>query len=271
MKSSDKALQEFFTALLEENKPAEQLDAAPLQKLLDGVAQPELVVEPVKKQAPTPAPVAKVVTATPPADETIIAPIIAKPAIAEPSDVKIDESERDSTTNTELVSAPNNALTEVPPIPDEEFQALYFQVAGMTLAVPLEQLGGIHSLDEEQVSSLIGKPGWFKGLLAHRERKLNVVDTALWVMPEKYDEKLAEQLNYQYLVMLKDSDWGLACEKLITTSQLMPSAVNWRTTMGKRPWLRGMVKEQMCALLNVDALIELLNTGMNSQQANNPE
>ena len=107
------------------------------------------------------------------------------------------------------------------------------------------------------------KPNWFMGLMLHRERQFNVVNSALWIMPEKYNEELAEKLNYQYLVMLKDSNWGFACEKLITTSLLAPADVNWRQTMGKRPWLRGMVKQKMCALLNVDALTELLNTGRN--------
>ncbi|MBW8190781.1 chemotaxis protein CheW [Neiella marina] len=266
MKSSDKALQEFFTALLDE--PEAKVDSAPLQKLLDGVDKPK--VETVPQQVtPTEQPVVSEPVVTKPES---VARIIAPAPVVAPTE-RIEEPVVDVQSDTDVApqTAPANSLTEAPPVPDEEFQALYFEVAGMTLAVPLEQLGGIHNLDEEQVSNLIGKPSWFRGLLAHRERKLNVVDTALWVMPEKYDDKLAEQLNYQYLVMLKDSNWGLACERLITTSQLMPSAVNWRTTMGKRPWLRGMVKEQMCALLNVDALIELLNTGMNSQQANNPE
>ncbi|MBD1389838.1 chemotaxis protein CheW [Neiella sp. HB171785] len=255
MKSSDKALQEFFTALLEEKQSVEpQIDSAPLQKLLDDVG-----VAPTKP-AETPEPA--VITAVP---EVVVTP---EPVVVETTE-QVVASEVSTEQAAEL--SPDNVLSQMPPEPTGEFQALYFEVAGMTLAVPLEQLGGIHNLDEEQVSSLFGKPDWFKGLMPHRERKLNVVDTALWVMPEKYDEKLAEQLNYQYLVMLKDSNWGLACEKLITTSQLMPAEVNWRATMGKRPWLRGMVKEHMCALLNVDALVELLETGLNSQQANNPE
>ncbi|GGA78241.1 hypothetical protein GCM10011369_20210 [Neiella marina] len=262
MKSSDKALQEFFTALLEEKQSVEpQIDSAPLQKLLDGVASPKADLNQQQQtttvSAPSQAPVSpSVEVASTTADK-----------VAQPLTVEVEETAIEQVAEL----APSNALTDMPAEPTGEFQALYFEVAGMTLAVPLEQLGGIHNLDEEQVSSLFGKPGWFMGLMPHRERKLNVVDTALWVMPEKYDEKLAEQLNYQYLVMLKDSNWGLACEKLITTSQLMPTEVNWRSTMGKRPWLRGMVKEQMCALLNVDALVELLDTGLNSQQANNPE
>lgn len=145
---------------------------------------------------------------------------------------------------------------------EERFQALFFEVAGLTLAVPLITLGGIHQITK--VGPLIGKPKWFKGVMLHREQKLNVVDTAMWVMPEKYDQKLAETLNYQYLIMLGDSPWGLASDKLVNTVTLNKSEVKWRETSGKRPWLAGMVKERMCALIDVYQLISMLNNGLGS-------
>jgi purine-binding chemotaxis protein CheW len=147
----------------------------------------------------------------------------------------------------------------------EPFQALYFELAGLTMAVPLTHLGGIHQL--EKVNPLFGKPDWFRGVMLHREEKLSVVDTACWVMPEKYDEKLAESINYQYLITLNDSNWGLACERLINTVTLQPEEVKWRSGDGKRPWLSGMVKDKMCALINVEHLIVMLNQGMGSNEA----
>jgi purine-binding chemotaxis protein CheW len=163
----------------------------------------------------------------------------------------------------------NTEESSLPPIVGDDshiqtasFQALYFSVAGLTLAVPLTELGGIHKL--EKVSPLFGKPIWFNGVMIHRDEKLNVVDTARWVMPEKYDDKLAESINYQYLIMLDDSPWGLACESLVNTVNLEPDDVKWRSNDSKRPWLAGMVKEKMCALVNVKQLISMLNQGLGS-------
>lgn len=144
-----------------------------------------------------------------------------------------------------------------------EFQVLFFDVAGLTLAVPLTHLGGIHQLSK--VEPLFGKPDWFMGLMLHRDDKLKVVDSARWVMPEKYTEKLAQSLNYQYLIMLGDSGWGLGCEKLITTSSLDSEHVNWRPGNSKRPWLAGTVKEKMCALINVEQLVTMLGKGLGSR------
>ncbi len=74
-----------------------------------------------------------------------------------------------------------------------DFQTLFFDVAGLTIAVPLIELGGIHKVDK--TTPLMGKPDWFKGVMLYRDEKINVVDTALWVMPEKCDETLKNSLN----------------------------------------------------------------------------
>lgn len=138
-----------------------------------------------------------------------------------------------------------------------EFQALFFDVAGVTFAVPLTELGGIHQLGE--VTSLFGQPAWYRGIMTSREQKMNVVDTALWVMPDK----TLDVTDYKYLIMLGESPWGLACHQLKGTELLRRDQVKWRHQEGKRPWLAGMVKEKMCALLHVRELLVLLGRGVN--------
>lgn len=147
---------------------------------------------------------------------------------------------------------------------DGEFQALFFEVAGLTLAVPLKALGGIHQLGE--VTQLFGKPKWFKGVMLNRDENLNVVDTARWVMPEKYTQELEEKLDYQYLITLGDSQWGLLAEKLVNNITLRSEDVKWRTNSGKRPWLAGVIKEKMCALIDVEYLNQLLEQGLDSRE-----
>ncbi len=139
------------------------------------------------------------------------------------------------------------------------FQALFFNVAGLTVAVPLIELGGIHKIDK--TTTLMGKPSWFKGVMLYRDEKINVVDTAMWVMPEKCNEEMKSSLNYQYVIMLKDSGWGLTAENLVDTVVLNEDEVKWLDSPSKRPWLAGLVKDKMCALLDVDSLVQLLNDG----------
>ena len=186
--------------------------------------------------------------------------------ITEASAVTPEELEIRDSAATEK-SSDNEAIVEKTKVAlqdslDFRFQALFFEVAGLTLAVPLTTLGGIHQIDK--IAPLFGKPDWFMGVMLHRESKLSVVDSAKWVMPEKYTEELAESLNYRYLIMLGESEWGLASEKLVNTVNLTKDDVKWRGSTGKRPWLAGMVKEKMCVLIDVEELISMLNKGLGS-------
>lgn len=160
--------------------------------------------------------------------------------------------------------APPPVLNSMQDYQQNEFQALFFSVAGLRLAVPLKTLGGIHQWQDP--STIFGKPDWYLGIMSNRDEKLNVVDTARWVMPEKYDAAMAAALDYKYLIMLGESRWGLACESLVTTETLAPGDVQWRQTIaGKRPWLAGVVREKMCAILDVQAMIAMLEQGLGSQ------
>lgn len=232
--AKEEVMEEYLSALLTDVPNDDQLQRESVARLLETAEQPVVEVKKIEQVQPV----------TPEIEEAIEAKVIA------PEVEEIEQVARQ-------VSKTKSAVR-----PTESFQALFFNVAGLTLAVPLTELGGIHKLDK--IGPLFGKPDWFKGVMLHREEKLSVVDTARWVMPEKYDEKLAESLNYQYLIMLDDSGWGLACEKLVNTATLQPDDVKWREAHGKRPWLAGMVKEKMCALVNVGQLVAMLEQGLGS-------
>ncbi|ABG41530.1 CheW protein [Paraglaciecola sp. T6c] len=176
--------------------------------------------------------------------------------------VTVNTVDNDGAVNKQSQNA-DNPVAKDTGIYHEAFQVLIFEVAGLSLALPLTELGGIHQLAD--VTPIFGKPNWFKGVMLHRDEKMKVVDTAMWVMPEKCNEKLADSAKNQYLIMLDSSGWGLACERIIDTITLQAEDVKWRKFDGKRTWLSGMVKKKMCALVNVKQLISLLQQGMNSK------
>ncbi|MDA7746362.1 chemotaxis protein CheW [Psychromonas sp.] len=138
-----------------------------------------------------------------------------------------------------------------------EFQALFFELNHVTFAVPLTDLGGIHHLDDT-LNFLMGKPAWFSGVMTRHERLYNIVDTALWLQLGSN----AKKLEYSHYVLLGNTSWGLSCEKLLGTEKIRKDQVRWREKRGSRPWLAGMVKKKMCALLHAEELVKLLNQGM---------
>ena len=139
----------------------------------------------------------------------------------------------------------------------DRFECLLFNVAGLKLAVPLICLGGIHAVeDADDLTPLPGMPDWLLGLMPTAHGNLRVVDTARWVMPERQVTGYARQMRY--VIRISGSEWGLACDAVDKSFRVQPDAVRWRTERSKRPWLAGTLVEQMCAVLDMEALDGLL-------------
>jgi purine-binding chemotaxis protein CheW len=61
--------------------------------------------------------------------------------------------------------------------------------------------------------------------------------------------------------MLGNTSWGMMAENLIDTVTLQQDDVKWLNNNVRRPWLAGLVKDRMCALLDVDELVKMLDDG----------
>lgn len=138
------------------------------------------------------------------------------------------------------------------------FQTLIFKLGKLRLAVPLVKLGGIHKIDRK-VTKLVGRPPWFMGLLNSPHGNIAVIDTAMWIMPERYEEVRNEGLDYDHVIMLDDTHWGLGATGVEKAKTFHEDEVQWSESRKKRPWMAGMLKEEMCALIDVDVFIAMLN------------
>ncbi|MEN0038883.1 MAG: chemotaxis protein CheW [Cellvibrio sp.] len=135
------------------------------------------------------------------------------------------------------------------------FDVLLFKVSGLTLAVPLISLGQIQPLTDE-LTPLFGQADWFMGLQPTPAGKIRTVNTAKFVMPERYDETFLE--TAKYVVSINGVPWGLAVDSVNQPITLQPDDVKWRGDRSKRPWLAGTVKEHMCALLDIPRIGQML-------------
>lgn len=221
-------------------------------------------------------------------EETLVAePPPAKPAIADATLAK--ELER-ATTQTDIAEITTLDVSETPEplapvaaqptapvehdVPSSQqrinppdwaqapFQCLSFQVAGVTLAAPLEKLNGIVEVEEE-ITELPGYAPWVIGLLPNRGKNVQVVDVAQIIMPNDGDRvrtPTAERMKF--IILLDDGRFGLATDSISQVLSLKADTVRWRGEHSKRPWLAGTVIEQMCALLEVDLLVEQLRAGL---------
>lgn len=185
--TAPEAIDEFQAAVLEE-----QARDARLKTAAPAFAEPTRLVMPVM----APPVVAKVVEAA-----SVVAPVIADvPTPVEPL------------VQVHLPAAPDQP---VPPLTGdgrpawaaEPFECLLFDVAGLTLAVPLVCLGSIYSLAGQELTPLFGQPEWFLGILPSQAGNLKVLDTARWVMPDRYRDDFARGCNTLFRYRATSGGW----------------------------------------------------------------
>lgn len=139
----------------------------------------------------------------------------------------------------------------------QKFDVLLFKVSGLTLAVPLIALGQIHLLTDG-LTPIFGQADWFMGLQPTSAGRIRTVNTALFVMPERYDPVFLQ--SARYVVTIDGLDWGLAVDEVQQPTRLSPDDVTWRSERSKRPWLAGTVKAAMCALLDIPQMGRVLQS-----------
>ena len=237
---TSEVLDEFQAAVLEE----QARDAR--RETIAARSAPVIFAEPAPVRVPVAPPVLKVAPVVEPVVEKIAEPVIAK---VEPL-VEV---------HLPAPPQPPKTVDGRPEWAAEPFECLLFDVAGLTLAVPLVCLGSIYALAGQELTPLFGQPDWFLGILPSHAGNLKVLDTARWVMPERYRDDFREGL--QYVISVQGYEWGLAVHQVSRSLRLDPSEIKWRSQRGQRPWLAGTVIEHMCALLDVAELAELIASG----------
>ncbi len=242
---SQQALQSYLDALLQ--------DAA--IELAESVSQDEFqaaVLEERLRDTRRDAPALEVV------QPEVVAPV--EPELLSPPVVTLVEPVAELDTAPRAEGEPPRPKTGGQPEWGEApFECLLFDVAGLTLAVPLVCLGSIYPLAGHELTPLFGQPDWFLGILPSQAGNLKVLDTARWVMPDRYREDFRQGL--QYVISVQGYEWGLAVHQVSRSIRLDPREVKWRTQRSQRPWLAGTVIEHMCALMDVTALAELIASG----------
>ncbi|PYY66475.1 chemotaxis protein CheW [Pseudomonas jessenii] len=249
--TAETVLDEFQAAVLEEQArdAAATVTAAPARASVTPV---------VKAVIEAPAPVMAPVSTIAPLLQALVPP----PVEVQPAVVEVQQTLVPPVVEVHL--PPSNTPPPVesdgrPSWAAEPFECLLFDVAGLTLAVPLVCLGSIYSLAGHELTPLFGQPEWFLGILPSQAGNLKVLDTARWVMPDRYRDDFKQGL--QYVISVQGYEWGLAVHQVSRSLRLDPNEIKWRSHRGQRPWLAGTVIEHMCALLDVASLAELIASG----------
>ncbi len=253
----ERAIFNYLEQLLNDESPssAPVIDAPPIRpkmldtsiaKLLDGIEQ-RVTETPAKTVAP---------------NALTVAPPTTPPTTPEASSTVVAQAATTTVATGASTTLSPPSLAEViaqfrQQLPDR-FQAIVFRVDDLKLALPLHLLGGIQKR-EKGITPLPGKPSWFMGLLQHEPENVQVVNTGRYLLGKRFEGDMGD---YEFIVVVGNSTWGLACHELYTTIELTNDDIRWFAAAERRPWLAGMLREQMCALLNSDALVLMLQQSL---------
>ncbi|PYC12326.1 CheW domain-containing protein [Pseudomonas mosselii] len=246
---------DFAAAVREEQARDAQRQDAPAMPAVRPFAEPQAKVLPtvLPPAAPVVEPVVSVVEAEMVAEASI--PVLTEAQVIEPVAPLVELH----VPAAPAAPTPPASIDGRPDWAAEPFECLLFDVAGLTLAVPLVCLGSIYTLAGQELTPLFGQPDWFLGILTCQAGNLKVLDTARWVMPDRYRDDFRQGL--QYVISVQGYEWGLAVHQVSRSLRLDPNEIKWRSQRGQRPWLAGTVIEHMCALLDVAELAELIASG----------
>ncbi len=177
-----------------------------------------------------------------------------------------DEFCTPSDISVEREQMPQAGFAAGPPTDDSTPEYLKFQTAGLSLAIPMEKVAGEMTWSADIVP-VDGSPAWILGQRQFQDRAVQIVDIAMLIIPKARRDALnsASRSRYQHVVVIGNGRWGLACEQRDDQIDLSAKQVNWRTDQGTRSWLAGTLTKDRCALLDVDAMVKLLNRGQWSE------
>lgn len=157
-----------------------------------------------------------------------------------------------------IVETPVHQAT-TPEWADSPFQCLLFNVGGLALAVPLVRLNGVIPWSENVVETP-NQTNWYLGVLMNHGHKVQVIDTAMMVLPEEHrvDMPAEPEERLSHILLVDDQRWGLACDSIGDVVWLKKDEVKWRSNKTKRPWLLGTAINHMCAVMDTEAFADML-------------
>jgi len=183
--------------------------------------------------------------------------------VTTPETIEPETIEPETITGTDNTEASiDSPKADVPDWARPGFQSLMFSVTGLHLSVPLDKLNGVIPWNSDNIVPMPGHSENFLGLLRHLDQNVKVIDLARLVVPQSGGSSIvpaAERIKH--ILLIDDGRWGLACDSIKEILVLEAEDVRWRTTAGKRSWLAGTIIDKLCALLELDALVKLLETG----------
>lgn len=145
-------------------------------------------------------------------------------------------------------------MPQMPGWAEGGFRVLLFRIGDFRFAMPLVLMRGVFE-SPDRLTRVPAQPAWHLGLVRHRGQSVVVADFGLLMGLQ------ARCSAPGYLLLVGDGQGAIACDEIEDAVEVDPHTVRWaRATVGKA-WLVGLMTQQMCCLLDADAVAEGIRHG----------
>ena len=157
----------------------------------------------------------------------------------------------DVSTVEKAVKLDGNRSQIIPEYAKDNFTVLTFKVSGMTIALPIAEVGSI-GISLDRVNSVADMPNWISGVVEHKKGNAYITDIYKLFVPENMQEKKPKpKLSEDAQVgLLASGDYGFVYDEIGKTIVLRASDVCWKSENTSRPWLAGTITKHGCVLVD---------------------
>lgn len=146
-----------------------------------------------------------------------------------------------------------NAAAERPAV----HKLLFCEIAGMRLAIAVSALNNIVQWPQQGLKQIPDQADWQLGLLSDPRQDCKVVDIrAMLQAPDSHSP-----VSQTYILLVDDRRHGIACDRIEQIVNVEERAVDWFQDRSQRPWLPGIISDTMHTIVDIPALLAVLDTG----------
>lgn len=145
---------------------------------------------------------------------------------------------------------------ETTPRPVQDSQALLFDIAGLSLVLPLTELDGIENWPINGLTQLPGQPAHVLGMLSSPQQHTRVIDLTTLITSQSSNSE-----DCRYILLVNNKQLGLAVSAIHRVIRLDKENVRWRreTAKTQRPWLAGMLMSPLSSIISLNELLKIIH------------
>ncbi len=182
-------------------------------------------------------------------------PLVEEQQVEEKNIIDVKDSQ-----NTQQIDS-QSEIADIPDWADQTFECLLVKLAGMNVIVPAMSVSYIEKIDKK-ITHIPSETDAFKGVVTLRDKSIAVIDLYSLITESglsNIQQNMTVDENYiDHVIVMDNGNYALACDDVSHMLTLDAEDVRWNTSTFNNPMFSGVVTEQLCPIVNIEKLNELV-------------